>query len=38
MGQIASSLLIDSGEAEWLFGFAPMEILAALRQFVGDNA
>ena len=32
------AFLIDNGNAERLFGFAPMEILAALRQFVSDNA
>ncbi len=32
------AFLIDSGKAERLFGFAPLEILAALRQFVSDNA
>lgn len=32
------AFLIDSGKAGRLFGFAPMEILAALRQFVSDNA
>ncbi|MGO9397865.1 MAG: NAD-dependent epimerase/dehydratase family protein [Xanthobacteraceae bacterium] len=32
------AFLIDSGKAQRLFGFAPMEILAALRQFVSDNA
>jgi hypothetical protein len=31
------AFLIDSGKAGRLFGFAPMEILAALRQFVSDN-
>ena len=31
------AFLIDSGKAQRLFGFAPMEILAALRQFVSDN-
>lgn len=31
------SFLIDSGKAQRLFGFAPMEILAALQQFVSDN-
>jgi nucleoside-diphosphate-sugar epimerase len=33
-----SAFLIDSGKAQRLFGFAPMDILAALRQFVADNA
>jgi nucleoside-diphosphate-sugar epimerase len=33
-----SAFLIDSGKAARLFGFAPMDVLAALRQFVGDNA
>jgi nucleoside-diphosphate-sugar epimerase len=32
------AFLIDSGKAQRLYGFAPMEILAALRQFVSDNA
>jgi nucleoside-diphosphate-sugar epimerase len=32
------AFLIDSGKAGRLFGFAPMEILAALRQFVSANA
>jgi UDP-glucose 4-epimerase len=32
------AFLIDSGKAGRLFGFAPMEILPALRQFVSDNA
>jgi nucleoside-diphosphate-sugar epimerase len=32
------SFLIDSSKAKRLFDFAPMEILAALRQFVRDNA
>jgi nucleoside-diphosphate-sugar epimerase len=32
------AFLIDSGKAQRLFGFAPMDILAALRQFVADNA
>jgi nucleoside-diphosphate-sugar epimerase len=32
------AFLIDSGKAGRLFGFAPMEILATLRQFVSDNA
>jgi nucleoside-diphosphate-sugar epimerase len=32
------AFLIDSGKAQRLFGFAPMDILAALRQFVVDNA
>jgi nucleoside-diphosphate-sugar epimerase len=32
------SFLIDSAKAQHLYGFAPMEILAALRQFVSDNA
>ena len=30
--------LIDSGKAQRLCGFASMEILTALLQFVGDNA
>jgi nucleoside-diphosphate-sugar epimerase len=30
--------LIDSSKARRLFGFAPMEVLEALRQFVRDNA
>jgi nucleoside-diphosphate-sugar epimerase len=30
--------LIDSGKAARLFGFVPMEVEAALRQFVDDNA
>ena len=29
-----AAFLIDSGKAERLFGFAPMDVLAALRQFV----
>jgi nucleoside-diphosphate-sugar epimerase len=33
-----TAFLIDSGKAQRLYGFAPMEILAALRQFVSDNA
>jgi UDP-glucose 4-epimerase len=33
-----AAFLIDSGKAQRLYGFAPMEILAALRQFVSDNA
>jgi nucleoside-diphosphate-sugar epimerase len=33
-----AAFLIDSGKARRLFGFAPMEILATLRQFVSDNA
>jgi nucleoside-diphosphate-sugar epimerase len=32
------AFLIDSGKAQRLYGFAPMDILAALRQFVSDNA
>jgi nucleoside-diphosphate-sugar epimerase len=32
-----SAFLIDSSKATRLFGFAPMEILAALRQFASDN-
>jgi hypothetical protein len=32
------AFLIDSGKAQRLFGFAPMDILAAVRQFVVDNA
>jgi nucleoside-diphosphate-sugar epimerase len=32
------AFLIDSGNAQRLYGFAPMEILAALRRFVSDNA
>jgi nucleoside-diphosphate-sugar epimerase len=32
------AFLIDSSKARRLFGFAPMEVLAALRQFVSDNA
>jgi nucleoside-diphosphate-sugar epimerase len=32
-----SAFLLDSGKAQRRFGFAPMEILAALRQFVADN-
>jgi nucleoside-diphosphate-sugar epimerase len=32
------AFLIDSGKARRLFGFAPMDILATLRQFVSDNA
>jgi nucleoside-diphosphate-sugar epimerase len=32
------AFLIDSGKAERLFGFAPMDVVAALRQFVQDNA
>jgi nucleoside-diphosphate-sugar epimerase len=32
------AFLIDSGKAERLFSFAPMEVVAALRQFVQDNA
>jgi nucleoside-diphosphate-sugar epimerase len=32
------AFLIDSGKAQRLYGFAPMDILAALRHFVGDNA
>jgi nucleoside-diphosphate-sugar epimerase len=32
------AFLIDSGKAQRLYSFAPMEILAALRQFVSDNA
>jgi nucleoside-diphosphate-sugar epimerase len=32
------AFLIDSGKAERLFGFAPMEVVTALRQFVQDNA
>lgn len=32
------AFLIDSGKAERLFGFAPMEVLAALREFVRDHA
>jgi nucleoside-diphosphate-sugar epimerase len=31
------SFLIDSGKAQRLFGFAPMETLEALRRFVSDN-
>jgi nucleoside-diphosphate-sugar epimerase len=33
-----SAFLIDSGKAQRAFNFAPMEILAALRQFVSDNS
>jgi nucleoside-diphosphate-sugar epimerase len=33
-----NTFLIDSGKAHRLFGFAPMDILAALRQFVAENA
>jgi nucleoside-diphosphate-sugar epimerase len=33
-----SAFLIDSGKAQRAFNFVPMEILAALRQFVGDNS
>jgi nucleoside-diphosphate-sugar epimerase len=33
-----SAFLIDSGKAQRLFGFAPMDVPAALRQFVIDNA
>lgn len=33
-----AAFLIDSGKAQRLFGFAPMDVLAAVRQFVGDNA
>ena len=29
-----AAFLIDSGKAQRLFGFAPMDVLAALRQFV----
>jgi nucleoside-diphosphate-sugar epimerase len=32
------AFLINYGKAQRLYGFAPMEILAALRQFVSDNA
>jgi nucleoside-diphosphate-sugar epimerase len=32
------AFLIDSGKAQRAFNFAPMEILAALRQFVSDNS
>jgi UDP-glucuronate 4-epimerase len=32
------AFLIDSGKAHRLFGFAPMDVVAALRQFVRDNA
>jgi nucleoside-diphosphate-sugar epimerase len=32
------AFLIDSGKAARLFGFAPMDVVAALRQFVQDNA
>jgi UDP-glucose 4-epimerase len=32
------AFLIDSGKAQRLYGFAPMEIVPALRQFVADNA
>ena len=32
------AFLIDSGKAHRLFGFEPMEILEALRQFVRDSA
>ena len=32
------AFLIDSGKAQRLYGFAPMEILAALQQFAKDNA
>jgi len=32
------AFLIDSAKAQRLYGFAPMDILAALRQFVSDNA
>jgi nucleoside-diphosphate-sugar epimerase len=32
------AFLVDSGKAQRLYGFAPMEILTALRQFVSDNA
>src|SRR5262249_7964658 len=31
------AFLLDSGQTQRLYGFAPMEILAALRQFVSDN-
>jgi nucleoside-diphosphate-sugar epimerase len=33
-----AAFLIDSSKAHRLFGFAPMDVLAALRQFVSDNA
>ena len=32
------AFLIDSGKAQRLLGFAPLDVLAALRQFVADNA
>jgi nucleoside-diphosphate-sugar epimerase len=32
------AFLIDSGKAQRLYGFAPMEILTALRLFISDNA
>jgi len=31
------AFLIDSGKAQRLFGFAPMEILAGTAAFVSDN-
>jgi nucleoside-diphosphate-sugar epimerase len=33
-----AAFLIDSGKAQRLFGFAPMDVLETLRQFVHDNA
>jgi nucleoside-diphosphate-sugar epimerase len=32
------AFLIDCGKAQRLFGFAPLDVQAALRQFVADNA
>jgi len=32
------AFLIDSGKAQRLLGFAPLDVLAALRQFVAENA
>jgi nucleoside-diphosphate-sugar epimerase len=33
-----AAFLIDSGKAQRLFGFAPMDVLETFRQFVHDNA
>jgi nucleoside-diphosphate-sugar epimerase len=36
--RVRGAFLLDCGKAHRLFGFSPMDVVAALRQFVDDNA